>query len=94
VINISTKERKSLLTLSTFFRTTHTTLKVFNIVGKEVATLVNGYKTAGYHQVTFDGSKLPSGIYFYQFKVYPVVVGAGSPKGQAFIQTKKAILMK
>ncbi len=70
----------------------YTTLKVYDILGKEVATLVNGYKTAGYHQVTFsaeggstsggNGSILPTGIYFYQLKV-------GS-----FIQTKKAILMR
>ncbi|MDI6802650.1 MAG: T9SS type A sorting domain-containing protein [Bacteroidota bacterium] len=46
----------------------YTTLKVYNIIGKEVATLVNGYQTAGYHQVTFDGSQLSNGIYFYKLQ--------------------------
>ncbi len=41
------------------------TLKVFDLLGKEVATLVNEEKEAGYHEVAFDGSKLPSGIYIY-----------------------------
>lgn len=42
----------------------YTTLKVYNLIGKEVATLVNGYKAAGYYKVTFDGSNLSSGLYF------------------------------
>ncbi|MDP2208897.1 MAG: T9SS type A sorting domain-containing protein [Bacteroidota bacterium] len=46
----------------------YTTLKVYNIVGKEVAVLVNGYKSAGNHQVTFDGSQLTSGMYFYKLQ--------------------------
>jgi hypothetical protein len=45
-----------------------TTLKVYNLVGKEVATLVNGNQKAGNHQVTFDGSKLSSGMYFYKLQ--------------------------
>jgi hypothetical protein len=46
----------------------YTTLKVYNLIGKEVATLVNGYVTAGSHQVTFDGSHLTSGMYFYKLQ--------------------------
>lgn len=41
------------------------TLKVFDLLGNEIATLVNEEKEAGYHEVAFDGSKLPSGIYIY-----------------------------
>jgi hypothetical protein len=43
-------------------------LKVYNITGKEVAILVNGMCDAGGHTVSFDGSDLASGIYFYRLK--------------------------
>jgi len=43
-------------------------LKIFNLLGKEVAVLVNGENEAGTHQVKFDGSNLTSGIYFYLLK--------------------------
>jgi hypothetical protein len=46
----------------------YTTLKVYNLIGKEVATLVNGNQSAGSHQVTFDGSALTSGVYFYKLQ--------------------------
>lgn len=58
------------------------TLKVFDILGNEVATLINEEKPAGEYEVEFDGSILTSGIYFYQMK-------AGN-----FIQTKKMIYLK
>jgi hypothetical protein len=43
-------------------------LKVFNVEGQEVATLVNGYTAAGHHSVEFDGSKLTSGAYLYTLR--------------------------
>ena len=58
------------------------TLKVYDAIGREVATLVNEVKEAGTYSVTFDGSKLSSGLYFYTIK-------AGN-----FIATKKLTLMK
>ena len=58
------------------------TIKVYNILGKEIATLVNGEKIAGNYSVQFSGSKLSSGVYFYRMQ-------AGS-----FSQTKKLILLK
>jgi len=58
------------------------TLKVYDVLGNEVATLVNKEKPAGEYEVEFNASKLPSGIYFYQIK-------AGE-----FIQTKKMIFIK
>jgi hypothetical protein len=58
------------------------TLKVYNILGKEVATLVKEERSAGSYEVEFDASSLPSGVYFYQLK-------AGS-----FIKTNKMILLK
>lgn len=57
-------------------------LKVFNILGKEIATLVNGEQDAGNYTVEFDASTLKSGVYFYRLE-------AGS-----FTETKKMILMK
>jgi hypothetical protein len=57
-------------------------LKVFNITGKEVATLAEGQLAAGEHHATFRADNLPSGVYFY-------TLTAGS-----FSQTKKMILMK
>jgi hypothetical protein len=47
---------------------TYTNLKVYNLIGKEVATLVNGYQTAGNYKITFDGSSLSSGLYFYKLQ--------------------------
>ncbi len=43
-------------------------LKVFDIIGREVSTLVNKYQTAGSYNVTFNAYNLSSGIYFYQLK--------------------------
>jgi aminopeptidase N len=58
------------------------TLKVFNVLGKEVATLVNGQNEAGKHIVNFDATNFNSGVYFYKIE-------AGS-----FVETKKMILLK
>lgn len=44
----------------------NTTLKVFNSIGEEVATLQNGYLEKGLHKIDFYGGSLPSGIYFYR----------------------------
>jgi hypothetical protein len=58
------------------------TLKIYDILGNEVATLVNEEKSAGYYEVKFDAGKFSSGVYFYQIK-------AGT-----FIGTKKMILLR
>jgi hypothetical protein len=58
------------------------TLKIFDVLGNEIATLADEYKPAGKYEVEFNASTLPSGVYFYQLK-------AGD-----FIQTNKMILMK
>lgn len=58
------------------------TLKVFDVLGNEVATLVNEVKHPGIYEVEYDASKVSSGVYFYQLK-------AGS-----FVETKKMILLR
>ncbi|MGE5811029.1 MAG: YCF48-related protein [Ignavibacteria bacterium] len=57
-------------------------LKVFDMLGNEVALLLDEYKSAGEHKIEFNGSELSTGIYFYQMK-------AGD-----FIKTKKLVLLK
>lgn len=57
-------------------------LKVYDLIGEEVATLVNEIKQPGNYAVTFDAKNLSSGVYFYKMQ-------AGS-----FIETKKFLLMK
>jgi len=57
-------------------------LKIFDILGKEVATLVNEIKPSGNYEVQFDASNLSSGVYFYQLR-------AGN-----FTETKKMLLAK
>ncbi len=58
------------------------TLAVFNTLGQQVATLVQGEKEAGYHEVQLDGSGLSSGVYFYRMT-------AGD-----YVSTKKLLLLK
>jgi len=57
-------------------------LKIYDVLGNEVASLVDGIQSAGSHTISFDASKLSSGIYFYSLK-------AGN-----FLETKKMVLMK
>jgi hypothetical protein len=61
-----------------------TNLKVFDLLGSEIATLVNETKQPGEYEIEFDANKynLTSGIYIYQLK-------CGS-----FVQSKKFVLMK
>jgi hypothetical protein len=44
----------------------HVILRVYDILGREVATLVDEYKKSGSYQVMFDASGLSSGVYFYR----------------------------
>jgi hypothetical protein len=64
-------------------RNERVTLKIFNVLGQEVASLLNKARLgAGVHRIEFDGSRLPSGVYFYRLQ-------AGD-----FAETRKMILLK
>ena len=58
------------------------TLKVYDVLGNEVTTLVNEYKPAGTYDINFNASQLTSGVYFYRLK-------AGN-----FVKTRKLIVVK
>jgi hypothetical protein len=57
-------------------------LKVYNALGLEVATLANDFETAGEHQLSFNGENLPSGTYFYMLR------------SGAFSETKRMVIAK
>ena len=60
----------------------HQTLKIYNILGTEVATLVDEYKPAGSYEIDFDASNLSSGVYLYKLQ------------SEDFVQTRKMTLIK
>ncbi len=68
------------------------TLKIFDVLGREISTLVNEELTAGKHEVVFDATHYKSGIYFYQLLVSALQSKDG--KAGSFTQTKKMILIK
>ncbi|MBE0570688.1 MAG: T9SS type A sorting domain-containing protein, partial [Ignavibacteriaceae bacterium] len=80
--NPSTKIKFTIPSVETTRRVVFTTLKVYDVLGNEVATLVNEELAAGEYEVQFDGTGISSGIYFYQLK-------AGN-----FNETRKMILIK
>ena len=57
-------------------------IKVFNVIGKYITTLVNEEKQSGTYQVEFNGNNLSSGIYFYRMQA------------DNYLQTKKFLLLK
>jgi flagellar hook assembly protein FlgD len=58
------------------------TLKIYDVIGREVSTIVNGNQQPGYYNINFDGSRLAAGIYIYKLT-------AGK-----FVSTKKLMLIK
>ncbi|MBE0538218.1 MAG: T9SS type A sorting domain-containing protein, partial [Ignavibacterium sp.] len=62
-------------------------LKIFDVLGQEVATLINGQMSAGSQKVSFNASTLNSGVYFYR-------IDADGVDGQKFRSVKKMILTK
>ena len=65
----------------------HVRLTVWNILGRRVATLVDGNQQSGPHRVTFNASQLSSGVYFYRLQ-------ASEGTGGGKVLVKKMLLMK
>ncbi len=63
-------------------KTVNVSLKIYDLLGREVRTLINQEQKPGFYEIPFGSSELSSGIYFY-------VLRAGN-----FMQTKKMILLK
>ena len=61
-------------------------MKLYDISGREIVSLVNDVKTAGYYTVTLNASNLASGTYFYRM--------SAEGNGQKFIETKKMVVIK
>ena len=67
----------------------YVTLKIYNLLGEEIATLVSGQLVAGSYSYNWDASELASGIYFYR-----LYVGSLTGEARGFVQTRKMILMR
>ncbi len=66
------------------------TLKVYDVLGREVATLVNDVRPAGVYTIRWDASLLPSGVYFYQMRAGDAATGSA----RSFVATKKMVFTK
>ncbi|MBS1495054.1 MAG: T9SS type A sorting domain-containing protein [Bacteroidetes bacterium] len=62
-------------------------IKIYDISGKEVANVMNDYKTAGYYSASFNASRLSSGLYFYS-------ISALTDNGKTYSSVKKMMLVK
>ena len=73
------------------------TLKIYDILGNEVVTLVDEFREAGKYEVNFNANSLASGVYIYRIAVHSDKLQAGDPSagsGQVFVSSKKMILLK
>jgi hypothetical protein len=66
------------------------TLKVYDVTGKEIATLVDEYKSAGKHEISFDASNLSSGVYLYKLSVRNSSLGSE----HIYSEVKKMLVLK
>ncbi len=65
-------------------------LKVFDISGKEIRTLQNGYQTQGNYNIKFNSANLPSGVYFYRLTVRDL----SGKTGNFTTETRKMVIVK
>jgi hypothetical protein len=71
-------------------QTSDVVIKVYDVLGNEIETLVNEEKQTGTYELTWYAGNLPSGVYFYQLRA----VDPSTSSGQSFVETKKMVLMK
>jgi hypothetical protein len=64
-------------------------LKIYDLLGREVATLASEVLSAGRYTRQWNAMNMPSGVYFYRLQVYPDAVGTGS-----YSETKKLVLIR
>jgi photosystem II stability/assembly factor-like uncharacterized protein len=89
--NPSTKIKYSIPQIS------NVVIKVFDILGNEIETLVNEEKPTGTYELTWYAEGLPSGVYFYRLQAVLTGRQAGDPStgsGQSFVETKKMLLLR
>ncbi len=65
-------------------------LKVYDVLGNEIATLLNEEKPEGYYTIKFDAGALSSGIYYYRL----LIVDPSNTTGKSFVETKKMLLLR
>jgi len=65
-------------------------IKVFDILGTEIETLVNEEKPVGTYELTWNADNLPSGVYFFTLQAR----GPSTGSGRVFVETKKMLLLK
>jgi hypothetical protein len=65
----------------------YVTLKIYDVLGKEIKTLVNQQMNTGSYNVTFDGTNMSSGVYFYR-------ISTVGKNGIKFVDTKRMVLIK
>jgi subtilisin family serine protease len=65
-------------------------LRIYNLLGQEVATLVDGRREAGWYNATWNGEQFPSGVYFYRLTAADVSAGSNV----RMIETRKLMIVK
>lgn len=73
----------------TINQNSYVSLKVYDVLGKEISNLVNEFKYAGNYEVKFNGSNYFSGLYFYRLQIIPNIKISFN-----LVSTKKMLLIK
>ena len=71
-------------------KSTHVKLIIYDVLGREVATLINERLAPGTYEVNWDGTNYPSGVYFYKL----IVLDPSTGSGLRYSETKKMVLLK